>query len=104
MSAVAGEDIAAVGPDWETIQHAVECPLCDYNLRGLTECRCPECGFVFQWAEVLDPDRRNHPYLFEQHPERNFWSFFRTLVGGFRPGRFWTTLHPVQRPGLVRLG
>src|SRR5687767_11236368 len=22
----------------------VACPLCTYNLRGLTTCRCPECG------------------------------------------------------------
>jgi hypothetical protein len=22
----------------------VGCPLCNYNLRGLTSCRCPECG------------------------------------------------------------
>jgi|SRR5436853_7567025 len=22
----------------------VSCPTCDYDLRGLSECRCPECG------------------------------------------------------------
>ncbi len=103
MSPVAPER-KTESPEWEAIRHAVECPLCEYNLRGLSERRCPECGFEFAWAEVLDPNRRNHPYLFEQHPERNFSSFSRTLVGGLRPGRFWTTLHPAQRPGLLRLG
>src|SRR2546423_5276851 len=92
-------------PDWENIDHAVECPLCRYNLRGLSEARCPECGFAFNWSEVLDPNRKKHPYLFEHHPERNFRSYLRTLWGGLRPGRFWRALHPVQpsRPWRLRL-
>jgi len=83
-------------PDWASIAHVVECPLCEYNLYGLTQPRCPECGFSFLWKEVLDPHRRRHPYLFEHHPERMWNGFFRTLVGGLRPAKFWTTLHPVQ--------
>src|SRR4051812_24212148 len=74
----------------------VLCPLCDYNLRGLTEARCPECGAKFDWEELRDPTRRMHPYLFEHHPERPFDSFVRTLLAGFRPGRFWKTLFPSQ--------
>src|SRR5437867_9803555 len=74
----------------------VRCPLCDYNLRGLSEPRCPECGYQFVWDEVLDPARRKHPYLFEHHPEANVASFFRTLLGGLRPRRFWSSLLPVQ--------
>lgn len=79
----------------------VSCPLCSYNLRGLVEPRCPECGYRFAWVEVLDPARRLHPYLFEHHPERNLWSFRKTLLGGWRPRRFWTSLHPVQ-PAFIR--
>jgi hypothetical protein len=67
-------------------------------LRGLAEPRCPECGYAFTWPDVLDPDRRLHPYLFEHHPERNAWSFRRTLIGTLRPRRFWTALRPAQ-PG-----
>ena len=88
-------------PDWATITHDVLCPLCDYNLRGLTEPRCPECGAGFDWSNVTDPQKRVHPYLFEHHPERNIRSFVRTLIGTLRPGRFWASLSPGQavRPG-----
>ena len=81
----------------------VRCPLCDYDLRGLAEERCPECGYRFVWADISDPTRRLHRYLFEHHPERNVWSFVRTLGGGLRPRRFWTSLHPAQPSRPVRL-
>lgn len=77
-------------------EHDVRCPLCAYDLRGLTEARCPECGYHFDWNDLLDPARRLHPYLFELHPDRGLWSLLATLVGGLRPRRFWTSLHPAQ--------
>jgi len=83
-------------PDWERLKDEVFCPLCDYNLRMLTVPRCPECGYTFEWPEVLDPRRRLHKYLFEHHPERGFKAFWRTAIGGWRPKRFWTSLHPIQ--------
>jgi hypothetical protein len=78
------------------IDQDVLCPLCNYNLRGLAEARCPECGGQFNWDELRDPAKRLHPYLFEHHPARKIWSLFRTLRGGLLPRRFWTTLLPVQ--------
>jgi len=83
-------------PDWQQIDEEICCPLCSYILRGLTVARCPECGYRFEWPELLDPTRRLHPYLFEHHPEQNVRSFRRTLLGGLRPWRFWTSLHPAQ--------
>jgi hypothetical protein len=74
----------------------VRCPLCDYDLRGLTEPRCPECGYQFVWADLTDPARRLHPYLFEHHPRRNVRSFVRTMAGALRPRRFWSSLKPSQ--------
>jgi hypothetical protein len=59
-------------PDWDTIPHEVHCPLCEYNLRGIRDPRCPECGYRFEWPDMLSPRRADHPYLFEHHPERNF--------------------------------
>jgi hypothetical protein len=90
-------------PDWATVQEDVHCPLCKYNLRGLIEPRCPECGYRFTWPQVLHPERHEHPYLFEHHPECNFWSFIRTVAGGLLPQRFWKGLHPAQPSDPFRL-
>ena len=79
---------AAPSPDWEQFTRDVNCPLCLYNLRGLIEPVCPECGYRFAWAALLDEDARLHPYLFEHHPERDVSSFRDTLLGGLRPGKF----------------
>jgi hypothetical protein len=78
--------------------------LCEYILRGLTTPRCPECGYHFTWEEVLDPNRRVHPYLFEHHPESNVDSFIRTAFGSYRSRRFWQSLNPVMPSRPIRLG
>jgi len=92
-------------PDWSSVTETIRCPLCAYELRGLVEPRCPECGFAFHWPDLLDPTRRKHPYLFEHHPRSNVWSFFRTMLGNFGPVRFWSSLKPSQpsRPGRLVL-
>jgi hypothetical protein len=104
MAAVDVEQSAvapSAAPDWAAIREDALCPLCDYDLRGLVEPRCPECGYRFEWPMVLDPEHRVHPYLFEHHPRRNVRSFVRTLLAGLRPRRFWAALRPTQpsRPG-----
>lgn len=81
----------------------IHCPLCDYDLRGLTEPRCPECGYTFVWRELLDPTLRLHPYLFEHHPERNARAFWRTFKSSRFPRRFWSGLFPTQRVDQRRL-
>jgi hypothetical protein len=42
---------------------AVVCPLCGYNLAGLREARCPECGSAFTLEQLLtaQPTRETHP-------------------------------------------
>jgi len=83
-------------PDWSAVTGPVPCPLCDYDLRGLAEPRCPECGYRFEWPDLLDPTRRRHKFLFEHHRGRNAWSFLRTLTATLQPRRFWRSLHPAQ--------
>jgi hypothetical protein len=78
------------------VEEGLVCPMCEYSLRGLEEPRCPECGFTFLWVDLLDPARRRHPYIFEHHPNRNVWSFVKTLLGSLLPGRFWGSLLPSQ--------
>ncbi len=82
---------------------ALLCPLCTYDLRGLINPRCPECGYQFVWADLLDEKKNRHPYLFEHHPRHNTWSFVRTTIGGLNPVRFWRTLRPRMTPRRGRL-
>jgi hypothetical protein len=95
-----------LAPEWETVTHTVACPLCDYNLRGLVEPRCPECGYRFEWAEVIDPSLRPPPYLFEHAQRRPVRSFLWTQVAGFAPtiffGRLLRPTHPVRPDRLLR--
>ncbi len=81
------------------------CPLCGYNLRGLTEPRCPECGFRFTWAELRDDQRNRHPYLWEhargwRELPRRFWTTYRRTC---RPRQFWSDVSPAQPVHVVRL-
>jgi hypothetical protein len=87
---------AESAPNWTTISREAHCPLCEYNLRGLIEPRCPECGYKFEWAAMLNPSLQIHPYVFEHHPNRPIRSFWLTLRGGLRPWRFWTQLKPTH--------
>jgi hypothetical protein len=90
-------------PDWESSAQEIVCPLCEYNLRGLMEPRCPECGYRFDWAELRASQADKHPYLFEQQTSRRAQAFWKTAVGGLRPTRFWRTLKPAQRSYTGRL-
>jgi hypothetical protein len=86
-----------IEPDWSAQSEKVPCPLCDYDLRGLHEPRCPECGYQFHWPDLLDPARRLHPFVFEHYPRRNIWSFRKTsFATSFRPKKFWSSLLPSQ--------
>src|SRR3954447_5577159 len=89
---------ASQAPDWATLARELHCPLCEYNLRGLVEPRCPECGHRFNWRQLLDTREHQHPFLFEHHPRHSVRSFFRTLRETLLPRRFWPTLQPVHTP------
>jgi len=83
-------------PDWTASSDEIECPMCDYNLRGLTEPRCPECGYAFAWTDLTDPTRRRHPYLFELQNRRRVRAYFKTVTRDFEPNRFWKSVHAIQ--------
>lgn len=86
------------------------CPRCGYDLSGAlagaglrrpdrshpcTPGRCSECGLDFEWAEVLDPSRRDVPWLYDHAPRgrlRPRWvRAGRTLLRTVLPWRFWGT-------------
>jgi hypothetical protein len=67
--------------------------------------RCPECGYPFWWEQLLRARQHRHPYLFEHHA--GVRGFFRTLLGGLRPRRFWSSVnagHGVRLPHLLFYG
>lgn len=35
-----------------SVDTGLRCPVCEYNLTGLSEPRCPECGQLFDWDEL----------------------------------------------------
>ncbi|MGA2498679.1 MAG: hypothetical protein ABSH20_13115 [Tepidisphaeraceae bacterium] len=90
-------DIVGDRPDWAAITKDVHCPLCGYNLRGLEQPRCPECGLQFRWVELFEAARTQHPYLYEHQPWWNIGAFLKTVFRGLNPGRFWRQLSPVHR-------
>lgn len=91
-------------PDWEQIKTDIACPICSYNLRGLTNPRCPECGYPFQWSElrpIADPWLAN---LVEFADKRPIHSIFRTLFKTLLPSRFFTHLkagHAIRKQRLI---
>src|ERR1700675_2701657 len=103
MADVAIEPRSDTSPDWANLSSEIHCPLCNYNLRGLVEPRCPECGHRSTWKELADGGNLPHPYLFEQHPEANVRSFFRTLLHSLEPISFWLRLKPAHKPNPKRL-
>lgn len=70
--------------------------MCEYNLRGLAEPRCPECGYTFEGRDLLDPDRQNTEYSFENLAPPTIRTFWKTAIKGLTPREFWTRLRPNQ--------
>jgi hypothetical protein len=90
-------------PDWEARSSELLCPLCKYNLRGLSVPRCPECGFAFSWNELIEAEKNKHKYLFEHARGIGFKSFWKTYWRTSWPRRFWTDLNPAQPVRVVRM-
>jgi hypothetical protein len=107
MPETPAEDVAPQkpieGPDWSAVEFHPQCPLCEYDLFGLSAPRCPECGYGFEWRDVLDPRAAEHPYLFEYQSRRRIRSFVRTAWHAAAPRGFWKSLHPSLRPRAGRL-
>ncbi len=61
--------VAGMEQEDKTIERAaifdfdIPCPHCEYNLRGLIEPRCPECGRIFDPYKVLHDFRETQPPL-----------------------------------------
>jgi hypothetical protein len=78
-------------PDRDVLASDVLCPRCGYNLRGLPQPRCPECGLTFppeQWASGVLREHlpswldRCDPWQPHQVLVRSLFEVFR---GAWRP-------------------
>lgn len=92
-------------PRWDVIEVEVVCSRCAYNLRGLAEPRCPECGLQFPWREVLDSVGRTTNWLFEHNwTKRPLRSYAETVLREMRGPGFWRDIsihHYVTAPPLL---
>lgn len=82
----------------------VFCPLCDYDLRGLTEPRCPECGHGFDWDELRSSPPRLR-WFFEHRQGFAATALLGTFARSLRPGVFWGRVRPTHpvRPARLAL-
>jgi hypothetical protein len=90
-------------PDWPAITAEILCPLCDYNLRGLAEPRCPECGHGFDWKELLARSTWEHRWLFEHSRSHKIRCLVKTFATSQLPRRFWCSVRPIHPPRALRL-
>lgn len=70
------------------------CPHCDYNLRGLTEDRCPECGNGFDRRELLHWLRTSALSVYSRGPHQRAQQFRLFWMSLFRPSRVGRELPP----------
>lgn len=95
------QDANPDAPDWSTLDFDVTCPRCAYNLKLLAQPRCPECGLVFEWAQVVEAarrTRRNFPYFEHRWRDKPVRSLFRTLVACALTRRVWRSVRITDVP------
>ena len=96
--------LADGSPDWSGMDSQVHCSICSYNLRGLTNPRCPECGYPFQWSELRPRSNSWIDRFFEYATHSFIRSFLFTWLRAFLPGRFYakvTASHPIHKRRLI---
>lgn len=97
-----GDEHRTAAPDWDALTLELHCPRCGYNLRGLPQPRCPECGREFEWVElVTGAQTETESPLFEyQWRRRPVRSFLVTVGASILPIRFWYDASLFARPRL----
>jgi len=91
----------------DTSPHAaappLRCPLCEYELTGLTEPRCPECGYAFDWAELRRAAAEERPWFIEHARRGVVWAAVKTFGRALWPAGFWSQLNAGHRGKAGRL-
>jgi hypothetical protein len=101
MSSTDSSSISTATPS-APAERELHCPICDYNLRGLPDPRCPECGFAFQWDDLVR-EQPPFPHFFETSRAHHPRAFLHTLFRSAIALQFWRALHPALKPRARRI-
>lgn len=94
---------ADLPPAASPLAEDIHCPLCDYNLRGLSDPRCPECGYTFTWPALRRQFRHQNTFAFDATARPGLRSLLKTMLLALFPQTFWQRLQPAHRPRAARL-
>lgn len=72
--------------------------MCEYDLTGLIEPQCPECGYRFEWETTGRSEYGELPWLFEHGG-----GYLRTQWRMLRLGSFWRAVQPGMKVRTGRL-
>lgn len=85
------------------ITEDLQCPLCQYNLRGLWSNRCPECGHDVDLDALREHHANTLPHFFEHQTGTGWKAFRKTLRTSLRPSGPWKFVKPVNWLGRRRM-
>lgn len=92
--------------------HTPTCPRCAYDQSGAIatwtdscplQGTCPECGLCFDWCDVLRPEFRRIPWLYEHAEGLAPRALVRSLACAAIPTRFWSHVRLAHRISPFRL-
>jgi hypothetical protein len=106
----AATNLPATADTAAELEMPLPCPLCGYDLRGLPEQRCPECGHAFNLLELRRAQQRAAerplPWLIEYPPDAAYGperNALLTQLLTLNPWWFWRRLRPTMRINQPRL-
>lgn len=75
--------------EWISAPDDLRCPYCDYQIAGLPENRCPECGCAFDLKQLKAQDAGYPQIAVPWDEQRSIRSYVRTwILVAFRPRKF----------------
>lgn len=90
-----------MGDSDRVISEDLLCPLCEYNLRGLSGNRCPECGHLVDIDAAIQHKRNTLGFFFEHQKGLAYVPFRRTLMKSLRG--IWREVSPTHWISIRRL-
>lgn len=87
MSEIVNDDVTHTPPQIATglptsSDEEIYCPICNYNLTGILNGRCPECGSFFDRQAIMANQQANRITLipWDDPAETEFWPRFKKTL------------------------